>query len=110
MATAALYNLTTGFISQTISPPLTNAEQIAGLEASGIGMVIIPDGCSGSNGMIDLSTKTFKSFAPKIPVPSFNSQLAAALIRNNVITADDLHPITIAEINDELSVTHLDQV
>lgn len=110
MATAALYNVNTGFITQTISPPLTNADQIAALLASGIGMVSVPDGASGSNGLIDLATKTFKPFAPIAPIPSFNAQLAAALIRNNVISNTDLHPITVAEINDELSSTHLEQI
>ena len=102
MATAAFYDIKTGFISGTINPPLSNQQQIKDLETKGTGHIIIPDGRHGGLGMIDLETKTYKDFLPAPALPSTHTQLIASLIKNKVISKDDFHPVTLNELNNEL--------
>lgn len=109
MATGAIYNINTGLIQQTISPPLSNQAQLDSLQDAGLVQVIIPDGKNGGTGMICLDTGKYVDYAPAptVQVPSLWVQLAAALVNKQVISAADLHPATVAEMNAALAPANM---
>jgi len=111
MATAAFYSLTTGIISGTISPPLSNEAQIAALAAEGTGHMLIPDGKNGGTGMIDLATGQYNDFAPApTPPPDLLTQYVAAQINAGAIDASQFHAVTLATLNAQLSTHKLNTV
>lgn len=105
--TSALYSLTTGIIAPTISPSLTNADQIAALKASGIGVLEVSDGINASNSIVDLSTGTIISLTPAPPTPSLQDQFIAACINNNVVPASSFHANSIADLNVTLTAANM---
>ena len=109
MTTSAIYKLKTGFISSTVTSAtgIADVNQIASLNSQGSGVVTIPDGKTGGTGMIDLSTVAYVDFAPATPVPNIYVQLAAALIKANLIPQADFHPTTISDMNTALTAANM---
>lgn len=108
MATGAIYAKATGLIQQTITPPLSNEDQLAGLSDDGLLQIIIPDGKNGSTGMICLATSQYVDFAPAgPPVPNIMTQYIAAQINAGNIPASSFHPATLIDINSTLSASNM---
>jgi len=108
MVTAAIYQASTGLITQTISPPLSNQAQLDGLAATGLLQIIIPDGKNGGTGMIDLNSIQYVDYSPPGPsVPNLLIQLTSALVNKGVISAGDLHPATVIEMNASLAPANM---
>lgn len=106
--TQAHYSLSTGLILATISPGLSDANQIAALNASGIGVVSIPDGKDGGSGMIDLATAQYADYAPPPPpVPDIMLQYVAAQINSGSVDVGAFHPKSIAILNAQLDSVNL---
>lgn len=111
MTTGAIYLKATGLIQQTIAPPLTNPEQLVGLEAAGLSQTIIPDGKNGSTGMIDLASGQYVDYAPAPPpVPNVLMQYIAAQINAGTISASQFHPTTLTDLNNSLSAANMNTV
>lgn len=111
MTNQAHYNLSTGLITSTLSPGLSDVAQIAALKAAGIGVVTIPDGKDGGSGQIDLATGQYVDYAPRpVPVPDIMVQYIAAQINSGKLSADDFHPQTITLLNSQLSTAKLNTV
>lgn len=105
--TIAFYNIATGIISGTLSVPLTDQAQIAGLLAQGTGIIDIPDGLNGSNAMVDIANDEVVQISPSPSIPSLATQLTAALIKNGTVAKADFHPVSIAETNTALAAASL---
>lgn len=104
----AMYAVATGIISSTVNKMPVNAEQLAGLEAAGYAFIEVPDHVNGSNAVIDVETKEPIVFnAPPPPVPNIMVQLAAALIQSGQLSADAFHPVTVAEMDAQLTSVNM---
>lgn len=102
MTITACYQLATGVITSTLNVGITDAKQIAALEAQGIGILSVPDGTNGGTGMIvDGAYVPFNAPAP--PVPDLLVQYIAAQINSGALAQSAFHPTTIAVMNNMLN-------
>lgn len=107
MTTGAIYSTTTGIIQSTISPPLSDEAQITALAAQGLGHMTVPDGTTGANAMVDLSSGQLSTIAAAVPVPHVIVQYVAAQINAGTLPSSSFHPSTIAAINASLSAASM---
>lgn len=103
MTTQAFYQLSTGRINWTLSPGITDQNQLSALQSQGIGMIIIPDGNDANSGIVDISNNQFVLFQASSPIPDLTLQYIAAQINAGIISSSSFHPATIAEMNSQLT-------
>ena len=104
MPTQAQYQISTGLIQATITGAgITDPNQIAALQAAGIGLAAVPDGANFNTGMIVNGAYVAYNAPPATVVPSATNQLIAALINNGTVPASAFHQATIAQINDGMT-------
>lgn len=104
----AMYSIATGLISSTVNKMPVNEQQLAGLAAAGYAFVEVPDHVNGSNAVIDVETKlpiVFEEAPP--PVPNILVQMAAAMIHSGQLSVDAFHPVTVAEMNGQLTSSRM---
>ena len=109
MTTYAFCNAA-GQIQYTLSQPLTDQAQLSALQAQGITMISVPDGTTGANAMIDMSTQQVVSINPNPSLPNVVTQLAAALINNGTVDASAFHPATITSMNTSLAAANMSAI
>lgn len=107
--TTAQYNLATGIIESTLSPGITNGAQIAALQAQGIGVISVPDGSTGSTGMI-VNGAYIAYNAPATPIPSLIAQYIADQISQGNANVANYHQASIAQLNQSLTTAGLTAV
>lgn len=108
MTVYAFYNLQTGLIQSTLNQPITDKAQLEGLAAQGIGMVAVDDDVHGSNAVIDVKTKLATRFnAAPAPVPNILVQYIASQIKGGMLSVNDFHPVTVAEMNGMLTQANM---
>lgn len=104
---SAQYNLATGQITAVVNPSLTNAAQIAALQAQGIGILEVDAGINGMNSIVDLATTSISPIAATPAIPNVMVQFVAAQINNGSVAASAFHPNTLAEMNTSLVAANL---
>jgi hypothetical protein len=111
MSNQAHYLLSSGLIASTLSPGISDPAQIAGLREQGIGVVAIPDGKNGGSGMIDLASGQYVDYAPQpAPVPDIMLQYIAAQINAGKLDAGAFHPVSLIQLNAQLSMANMSTV
>ncbi len=108
MSTYAFYN-TSGIINWTNSVVPTDQAQIDALTAQGINFILVPDGTNGSTGMI-INGRYVPNNPAAPAIPNILLQYIAAQINNGVVDAGAFHPVTIAQMNEQLAQSNLTAV
>jgi len=110
MAIGAIYSISTGIIQSTVNPPLSDEAQITALAAQGLGHLIVPDGSTGANAMIDLSNNSIVTIAAPTPIPNIMMQYIAAQINAGNIDSSAFHPSTLESMNTALKIANMSSI